>query len=408
MPIKTLSQLPGPTGSLSLEDILFGSRHSLDGSYTSSKFSIQDIQDVVGGSSESSSYSNTAVTASYMTGSVIFDSNTIYPLTASVSVNALTASFIGNVPTSSYSFTSSILSLNGNNASIDSTGSFKNNGRILFNSGSQTVPGLAAIGDDNTGIYYPSADTIAFVVSGSEYLRIQNGAAIRTLTDIAFGASSDVNLTRDGADQFALRRSVNSQSFAVYNTRTDSANWERGTVGWFNNAFILGTSQLGSGLSRAIQVWNSGSLRWTFSTSGHFTAGTDNSYDIGLNGSARPRNVYAASAVYSPVISASAFSQQQGTLTNSASILLDFGGTTVANSLTATGSIQFTSSNLAAGRNYRIAITGGGTNSSVSFPAWKFLTVQPTIFTAGKSSMLSLESWGTTDANVYAWFQEQA
>jgi hypothetical protein len=51
-------------------------------------------------------------------------------------------------------------------------------GQSSFNTGSLTNPGIAARGDLNTGMYFPSADTIGFVEGGVEAMRIDSSGNV--------------------------------------------------------------------------------------------------------------------------------------------------------------------------------------------------------------------------------------
>jgi hypothetical protein len=103
-----------------------------------------------------------------------------------------------------------------------------------------------------------------------------------------------------------------------------------------------------------------------------------------------------------------AFQAYQGSLTHAGTVTLDFDTTTTVNAITLTGAVTFATSNLATNRTYRLKITGTSTNAVPTFPAWKFLGGAPSVITASKVSMLSLEAWGSADANVVAaWAEEQ-
>jgi len=101
------------------------------------------------------------------------------------------------------------------------------------------------------------------------------------------------------------------------------------------------------------------------------------------------------------------FRVYQGSLTHAGTVTLDFDATTTVNALTITGNVTFATSNLATNRTYRLKITGTSTNATPTFPAtWNFLGGAPTVITASKVGMLSLEAWGTTDESVVAAFSE--
>ncbi len=90
-------------------------------------------------------------------------------------------------------------------------------------------------------------------------------------------------------------------------------------------------------------------------------------------------------------------------LTYAASVVLDFDGDGFQ-TVTLAGVITFTTSNLAAVRSKTIRIIGDGSNRALTFPAgWKFVgSTEPTELASGKTALLALSSFGTTDADVLA------
>jgi hypothetical protein len=120
------------------------------------------------------------------------------------------------------------------------------------------------------------------------------------------GAASDVAILRDDANILAQRRATNPQTFRVYNTSTDASNYERGGFLWSGNRLVVGTSNAGTGVSRALDLvgadlsfktgtQESNTTRWFISAAGLLGAGTDNAVDIGASGANRPRNLYMGS-----------------------------------------------------------------------------------------------------------------
>jgi hypothetical protein len=110
-------------------------------------------------------------------------------------------------------------------------------------------------------------------------------------------------LCRDGAaNTLALRNGAAAQTFNVYGTSSASnANYNRLslTCGLDGNATII-TQALGTGVAANLQITGQSELRlgvgsawqWRVNSSGHFTTGTDNTYDIGASGANRPKNLY--------------------------------------------------------------------------------------------------------------------
>lgn len=103
------------------------------------------------------------------------------------------------------------------------------------------------------------------------------------------------------ANTLALRNGANAQTFQVYNTYTDGSNYELFTASWsvISNTFVLGTDKAGTGSFRPFLLTGSevqlgiggvGAI-WKVSSSGHYLAATNNTYDIGGPGAA-PRDIY--------------------------------------------------------------------------------------------------------------------
>jgi hypothetical protein len=143
-------------------------------------------------------------------------------------------------------------------------------------------------------------------------LYLGSGSGLGWFSNSTIGSGGvDTVLIRDGAaNTLALRNGAAAQTFRVYNTYTDANNYSRLKIGWdavTYAAFTIEGQQLGTGGGRSLAligggnvlglgVAPSGNFNWVIN-SGHFLAGTDNTYDIGASGANRPRNVYAAGAV---------------------------------------------------------------------------------------------------------------
>jgi hypothetical protein len=97
-------------------------------------------------------------------------------------------------------------------------------------------------------------------------------------------------------------------------------------------------------------------------------------------------------------------------LTYAASLAIDFDPSKETyKTLTLTGNITFSSSNLGAGRQASILLTDDGSARTRAFPVgWVFIgAAAPTAITAGKKAVLSLVSFGATDAEVAVAYSEQ-
>ena len=68
----------------------------------------------------------------------------------------------------------------------------------------------------------------------------------------------------------------------------------------------------------------------------------------------------------------------------------------------------FSTANLAAGRSKTIKITTDGTLRTFTFPAWKFVGTEPADQAASKVGILTITSFGTTDADCVAAYAVEA
>ena len=80
---------------------------------------------------------------------------------------------------------------------------------------------------------------------------------------------------------------------------------------------------------------------------------------------------------------------------------LDFSGDQLQ-TISISAPTTFTTSNLAVGKSKTIKITTDGTLRTLTFPAWKFVGTKPTDQAASKVGILTLTSFGTTDADCVA------
>jgi hypothetical protein len=66
------------------------------------------------------------------------------------------------------------------------------------------------------------------------------------------GGTVDLFLYRDAAGILAQRNSTNAQTLRIYNTYTDASNYERVSMGWASNEFIINAAGAGTGSTRNI------------------------------------------------------------------------------------------------------------------------------------------------------------
>jgi len=123
----------------------------------------------------------------------------------------------------------------------------------IDDTGNLTIPGSFIV----DGLIIDVDSVEAFLVrmdgdAGDVFIVDTINEAVRLAQDdtfLTFGAASDVQLHRDGADILALRRGTNDQFFYVYATFTDLSNYERlaiyagGQAQFFIEAQTAGTGQ---------------------------------------------------------------------------------------------------------------------------------------------------------------------
>lgn len=104
-----------------------------------------------------------------------------------------------------------------------------------------------------------------WAVGGSEKGRVGNDGVIAGLflsctgnigLSSGFGSANDVALFRDAADNLALRRGPNAQTFRAYNTYTDGSNYRRWNLSWNTTTAIMQVVGAGTGGNGNLAVGN--------------------------------------------------------------------------------------------------------------------------------------------------------
>jgi hypothetical protein len=117
-------------------------------------------------------------------------------------------------------------------------------GNVQFAAGSAAAPALTRFGDDNTGIFFPAADTIAFAEGGAESMRITSAG------EVLVGGTADLSSFSGG---LSLQRTNQAPNFNLYRNDTSvSSGNVLGSIGFWGNdttsntpttlAFINGTA----------------------------------------------------------------------------------------------------------------------------------------------------------------------
>jgi len=93
------------------------------------------------------------------------------------------------------------------------------------------------------------------------------------------------------------------------------------------------------------------------------------------------------------------------TLATTGTVDISFDSNAVLTQGPLTGDITYTGSSYAAGSSVTVRVTNGSTERSASFPTnWVFVGTEPTTIAANKTAILTVTSFGTTEADcVAAW-----
>lgn len=124
--------------------------------------------------------------------------------------------------------------------------------------GTTNAPGAAFAAEPSTGFRRLGSGQTVYCVGGADRL---NFAANTIVNQGSYGWSSgtvssfDTAIFRDAAGALAQRNGVNAQAFRLYNTFTDSSNYERAALKWSSNVFTLDSQEIaGTGVARPLRL----------------------------------------------------------------------------------------------------------------------------------------------------------
>ncbi len=140
------------------------------------------------------------------------------------------------------------------------------NGQVKISAGTALLPSLATLGDTNTGMWFPAADTMAWSTAGSERMRIDSSG------NVGIGTSSP------GTNRLVLSATGNCSQLIL---GSDAAVFflEGTNFGEFNTieSFRNGVSQWkfgGPGAQKAFAIWTDAQERLRVDSSGNVGIGT--------------------------------------------------------------------------------------------------------------------------------------
>jgi len=150
---------------------------------------------------------------------------------------------------------------------------------IVVSAGSTSAPSISPSGDSNTGIFFPSADTVCIGEGGVESLRV------------------------DSSSNIGIGTVTPSEKTHIYGTGDIKLLVETPSSGLNANAALVLKSlseghwavQTGNAVSGGLRIYDRTAdlERFRINSSGHTLPGADNTYDLGASGT-RWRNIYTA------------------------------------------------------------------------------------------------------------------
>jgi hypothetical protein len=179
-------------------------------------------------------------------------------------------------------FTGNLLDLQVNGSSLTRVAS---SGRIEFGfSGGSSSPQICGPSSSPFNLYLGGTNAAAqaaisssgdggIILGSTRYISWASGTLGASVTDIV--------IYRDTAGTLAQRNGANAQTFRVYNTYTSATNFERGSLGWSNNVFRIGTEKgSAGGTARQLELQTDGTTRVAITTDGFIDGTAFQSYEL--------------------------------------------------------------------------------------------------------------------------------
>jgi hypothetical protein len=140
------------------------------------------------------------------------------------------------------------------------------------------------------------------------------------------------------------------------------------------------------------------------------TNGNSHNHDGGDGAQIAYNSLLGLPGVVSPSSAGLAPARSFSTITYGATVALDFASLDAQyRTISLTGNLELTTSNLANGRTLVIRLVADANQRTLTFPTdWKFLGTKPANIAASKVGVLSITAFGTTNADVVAAYAVQS
>ncbi len=236
--------------------------------------------DVNGNSIVSTSNGNITLTPNG-TGDVVLSADTVKIGDANANAT-ITTDGTGDLilNTNSGTNSGSITIADGANGAITIAGN--GTGQIIVNAGAVGTPTIAPTGDTNTGIFFPSADTIAFTEGGTEAMRINSDGNV-CIGTTSGGAPLHIQSNSSGISQNLRGRSSDGGSEIDFLNNAGTT-----TAFIYNRDLDLAIFTTSSSTNKDIKFGTNNAERMRIDTSGKILingTNNDNNSTVRINGS---------------------------------------------------------------------------------------------------------------------------
>ena len=149
---------------------------------------------------------------------------------------------------------------------VNSTGVSTFSGGVVVAAGTTAAPSISPTGDSNTGIFFPSADTIAFAEGGSEALRVTSSG------DIGIGTATPSNYF---SYDLVVKSRQNTGGITIAANSTSDTNYLMFADGTSGNAAYRGYINYAHS-DDSLNIASAGSVRATLTSTGNLQIANGN------------------------------------------------------------------------------------------------------------------------------------